>query len=85
MKTGKEIPEWSKLKFSEKILADNFGLSDAEDNTSVPLNRESTADLSLLRTILVIRQCSWESSFWKVMESSFLLAYASLAASGTLL
>ena len=35
-KTGKEIPESSRLKFLEKILANNFALSDAEDNTSWP-------------------------------------------------
>ena len=34
-KTDKEIPESSRLVF----LANNFGLSDAGDNTSGPLNR----------------------------------------------
>ena len=33
-KTGKEIPELSRLEFLEKILANNFALSDAEDNNS---------------------------------------------------
>ena len=46
-KTGKEIPEPSRLEFLEKFLANNFALSDAEDNTSRPLNRESIADLPL--------------------------------------
>ena len=32
-KTGKEIPESSRLEFLEKFLANNFALSDAEDNT----------------------------------------------------
>ena len=55
-KTGKEIPESAKLEFLEKVLANNFALSDAEDNTSQPLNRESMADLHLLRTLLAICQ-----------------------------
>ena len=36
-KTGKEIPESSRLEFLEKFLANNFALSDAEDNTTSPL------------------------------------------------
>ena len=32
-KTGKEIPESSKLEFLENFSANNFALSDAEDNT----------------------------------------------------
>ena len=39
-KTGKEVPESSRLEFLEKFSANNFALSDAEDNTSDPLNRE---------------------------------------------
>ena len=31
-KTGKEIPESSRLKFLKKFSANNFALSDAEDN-----------------------------------------------------
>ena len=44
-KTGKEIPEPSRLGFLEKFLANNFALTDAEDNTSGPLNNRSIADL----------------------------------------
>ena len=44
-KTGKEIPESSKLEFLEKFSANNFALSDAEDNTSRTLNRGGIADL----------------------------------------
>ena len=84
-KTGKEIPESSRLEFLEKFSANNFALSDAEDNTSRPLNRGGIADLPLLRTLLTIHQKSWEPSFWEVMDSFVLLAYASLAASRTLL
>ena len=55
-KTGKEKPQSSRLEFLEKILANNFALSDAEDNTSGPLNRGSIADLFLLRALLAICQ-----------------------------
>ena len=80
-KIGKEIPESSRL---EKFLA-NFALSDAEDNTSVPLNRGGIADLPLSRTLLAICQKPREPSFWEEMDSFVLLAYASLATSRTLL
>ena len=84
-KTGEEIPESSRFDFLEKFSANNFTLSDAEDNTSGPLNRGGIADLPLLRTLLAIRQKSREPSFWEVMDFFVLLAYASLAASRTLL
>ena len=84
-KTGKEIPESSRLEFIEHFSANHFTLSDAEDNTSEPLNRGGIADLPLLRTLLAICQKSQEPSFWEVLESFVLLAYASLAASRTLL
>ena len=85
VKTGKEIADSSKLEFLEKFSANNFALSDAEDNTSRPLNRGGITDLPLLRTLLAIRQKSREPSFWEVMDSFVLLAYVSLAASRTLL
>ena len=50
-KTGKGIPESSRLEFIEKFSANNFALSDAEDNTSDPLNRGGIADLPLLRAL----------------------------------
>ena len=75
---------WS-LEFLEKLLANNFALSDAEDNISRPLNRGVIADLPLLRTLLAIHQTSQEPSFWEKMNSFVLLAYASLAASRTFL
>ena len=84
-KISKEIPESSRLEFLEKFSANNFAVSDAEDNTSGPLNRGGIADLYLLRTLLAIRQKSRQPSFWEVMDSFVLLAYASLAASRTLL
>ena len=67
-KTVKEIPESSKLVFLETFLANNFALSDVEDNTSGSLNRESIADLPLLRTLLAIRQKSQQPSFWEVKD-----------------
>ena len=76
-KTGKEIPESSRLEFLEKFSANNFALSDAEDNTSRPLNRGGIADLPLLKTLLTIHQKSREPSFGEVMDSFVLLAYAS--------
>ena len=57
-KTCKEIPEPSRLEFFQKFSANNFALSDAEDNTSGPLNRRGIADLPLLRVLLGIHQNS---------------------------
>ena len=54
-KTGEEMLESSRLEFLEKFSANNFALSDAEDNTSSPLNRGGIVDLPLLRTLLAIR------------------------------
>ena len=84
-KTGKEIPDWSRLEFLGKFSANNFALSDAEENNFGLWNRGGIADLSLLRTLLVICQKSWEPGFWEMMDSFVLLAYASLTASRTLL
>ena len=81
-KTGNDILSH---QFLEKFSANNFALTDAEENTFRPLIRGSIiADLPLLRTLLAICQNSWEPSFSKVMDSLVLLAYASLAASRTL-
>ena len=51
-KTGKETPKSSRLEFKEQFSANKFALSDAEDNTSRPLNRGGIADLPLLRATL---------------------------------
>ena len=82
-KTGKEIPESSRLEFFEKFLTNNLALSDAEDNTSSSLNRGGIADLPLLRTLLAISQKPQEPSFCEVMDLFVFVAYASLAASRT--
>ena len=55
-KAGKEIPESSRLEFLEKFLANNLALSDAEDNTSGPLNKGGIANLAMLTTLIAIRQ-----------------------------
>ena len=68
-KTGKEIPESSRLEFLEKCSGNNFALSDAEDNTSGPMNRGDIADLPFLRTLLAIHQKSWEQSFCNCFSS----------------
>ena len=57
-KTGKEIAESSRLIVLEKFSANNFALSDVEDNTFRPLNRGDIADLPLLGTLLAIHQKS---------------------------
>ena len=51
-KLGKEIPELARLEFLEKFLANNFALSDVENDNSGPLKRGGIADLTLLRTLL---------------------------------
>ena len=50
-KTGKEIPDSSRLG----LLENNFALSNVEDNTSGSLNRGGIADLPLLRALLAIK------------------------------
>ena len=67
--TGKEITESSRLEFLGKFSANNFALSDAEDNTSAPLNRKRIKDLPLLRRLLAIHCKSQQPSFWEVMDS----------------
>ena len=62
-KTGNKMLESSRLEFLEKFLGNNFALSDAEYNTSGPLNRGGIADIPLLRTLLAICQKSRELSF----------------------
>ena len=55
-KIGKEIPESSRLEFLQNVLANNFALSDAEDNTTRPVNRRGIAHLPLLRILLAKSQ-----------------------------
>ena len=84
-KAGKEIPEASRLELLEKFLANNFVLSDAEDNIPRLLYRGVKADLPLLRTLLAVCQKSREPKVWEMIDSFVLVAYASLAASRTFL
>ena len=77
-KTGKEISEPSRLEFLEKVFANNFTLSDAEDNTLVPRFTFVENTISNLPKVPRVE-------FLGVMNSFVLVAYASLAASRTLL
>ena len=52
-KRGKEIPKLSRLEFLEKFLANNFALSDAEENDFGPWNREGIADCFFLKVCLI--------------------------------
>ena len=72
-KRGKEVPRSSRLEFLEKFLANSFGLLGSEGNISGPLNRGGIVDL-----VGIV-------SFWEVIDSFVLVAYASLAATRTLL
>ena len=74
-KTGKEIPESSRLEFLEKVSGNSFALSDAEDNTSGLLNRGGIADLPLLRTLLATTTrpcCSYKYCYHKIFETGSL-------------
>ena len=79
-KTGKEIPESSRLEFIEKFLANNFALSEAEDNTSEPLNRGGVADLPLLRTLLAILPKVPRTKF---LENDRLFCFSSICKFGS--
>ena len=52
-KTDKEMPGSSRLEFLEKFSANNFALSDTEDNTCRLLKWGGIADLPLLKTVLL--------------------------------
>ena len=80
-KFGKEIPELSRLEFREKFSANNFALSDAEDNTSGLWKSRGLGDLPLLRTLLAIcpqsqisgTECTllfyWQMQVWQPQEA----------------
>ena len=78
-KTGKEIPESSRIQSLEKVFSNQLALSDAKYIILRLLNRGGIVDLPLLRIILAIYQKSLEPSFREVIY------FASLTASGTLL
>ena len=62
-KTGKEIPESSKLELLEKFLGNNFALSDAENSTSRPLNGGGIANLPLFNFLIFLLKPSRGSSY----------------------
>ena len=81
-KTGKEIPKSSRLELLEMFLANNFGLPDAEGNTSRPLNRGGIAkftfaDKTISNSPKVLRV--------KFLGSDGLFCFSSKCASRTLL
>ena len=65
------MPQSSRFEFLEKFLLNNFALSDAEDNTSGPLNKGGIADLPVLRTLVAICQKFWKPSSWEMMTLLF--------------
>ena len=67
----------SRSKLLEKFFVKNVALSEAEDDTSGPLNRGGIANLPLSRTPLVIRQKPRVPSFWEVMDSSSIYKFCS--------
>ena len=62
-KTGKEIPESSKLELLEKFLTNNFALSNAENSISRPLNGGGIANLHLFNFLIFLLKPSRDSSF----------------------
>ena len=71
-KISNEIPKSSRFKFLEKFLANKFPLSDAEDNTSRPLNKKGIENSPLLRALLAICKESQKPSLWEVTDSYFI-------------
>ena len=69
------MPKLSIIELLEKFLANNFALSDSEDNTSEPLNRRSIGDLPLLRTLLTIREKSRGPRLWEVIDFMFICKF----------
>ena len=68
-KAGKKIPESSRLESLLSFWANNFSLSDAEDNTPGMLSKGDIADLPLLITLSATHQRSQEQHFWEEMDS----------------
>ena len=77
-KTGKDIPESSRLEFLENISANNFALSDAEDNTSDPLNR-GVQQIYLENTISNSPKVPWV----KFLRSNGLFCFISMCKFGS--
>ena len=80
---SKEVHESSRSEFFKKFLANNFTLSDAEDNSSGTLNRGGITDLPLSKTLLAIHQKSQESNFREVIGFFVLLTFGSLVTLGS--
>ena len=78
-KTGIETPEWSRLEFLEKILGNNFALSDTEVTPPFCWIEGVYQIYLCWEHYLALCQKYWEPSFWEVMDTFVLLAYACLA------
>ena len=76
-KTGKEIPEASRLEFLEVFSKQFCFIGGRRQHLWTIEFTDCMTDLLLLRTISVIHQKSREPSFWKLMDSFVLLPYAS--------
>ena len=82
-KTAKEIPESSKLEFLEKSLANNCFIRCRRQHLGAVEQRYSRF-IFVEKTITNLPNVP-QPSFWEVIDSFVLVAYAGLAASGTLL
>ena len=80
-KTGKEIPELSRLEFLKRFSANNFALSDAEDNTSGNLPKVPRAKfVQRLLACLNFTLDSEDLSFWYKRKKWFLWTVAAAQA-----
>ena len=76
-KAGKEIPQSSRLKFSEKFTVNIFVLLDAEYNSTGPLYREGITCSSVENTISILLEVTWakffgtDRLFWLISMSKF--------------
>ena len=65
-KTGKEIPESSRLEFLEKFSANNFALSDAENNIADLYSRFTFVENTISNSPKVTR------AKWKIVRRRYL-------------
>ena len=73
------------LEFLEKILENNFALSDAEETTSLGLSIEEVSRFSFVEKSISNLPKVLRANFWEVMGSFVLLPYPIFAVSRTLL
>ena len=73
------------LEFLEKILENNFALSDAEETTSLGLSIEEVSRFTFVEKTISNLPKVLRANFWEVMGCFVLLPYPILAVSRTLL